>query len=231
MKPKEIFNIFSKNKLKAEPKERKKITIDYREKNCLVPSELRRQGMDIEFRELKVGDYIVGDVVIERKTVSDFLSSMINRRLIKQLEELQQYNNKLLIIEGIDERELYKDENPAGTRVNANAIRGFLLSIALRHKVPFIFTKNTEDTAKYISVLSRKSEGEVSLNAKKKSLNAKEQLQFIIESFPGIGPKTAKKLLEEFKTIKNIMNASAEALKKIIGKKAEVIIGLVEKDY
>ncbi|MEK6829456.1 MAG: ERCC4 domain-containing protein, partial [Nanoarchaeota archaeon] len=216
MKTKEIFNIFSKNKQKEQPKERKKIIIDYREKNCLVPSELKRQGMDVEFRELKVGDYIVGDVVIERKTISDFVSSMINRRLLNQLEELQQYNNKLLIIEGIDERELYNDENPADTGVNANAIRGFLLSIALRHKIPLIFTKNAEDTARYISVLSKKSEKEISLNAKKKTLDKKEQLQFIIESFPGIGPKTAKKLLSEFKTIKNIMNADKETLKKVI---------------
>ena len=231
MKTKEIFNIFSKNKQKEQPKERKKIIIDYREKNCLVPSELKRQGMDVEFRELKVGDYIVGDVVIERKTISDFVSSMINRRLLNQLEELQQYNNKLLIIEGIDERELYNDENPADTGVNANAIRGFLLSIALRHKIPLIFTKNAEDTARYISVLSKKSEKEISLNAKKKTLDKKEQLQFIIESFPGIGPKTAKKLLSEFKTIKNIMNASADALKKIIGKKADILIELTEKNY
>ena len=33
---------------------------------------------------------------------------------------------------------------------------------------------------------------------KRKSLNKKEQLQFIIESFPSIGPKTSRKLLEKF---------------------------------
>lgn len=224
---KTIFNIFPKRKVIKE-KTKRKIIIDYREKNSLVASELIRAGFELEFKELKVADYIVKDIAIERKTVSDFISSMINRRLLKQLEELQQYKNKLLIIEGIEERELYNDEKING--VNPNSIRGFLLSIVLKYKIPTIFTKNSEDTAKFILILSRKKEKELPLNVRKKSLNKKEQLQFIIESFPGIGPKTAKKLLKEFKTIKNIFNSSEEELKRVIGKKAD-IFRLLEEEY
>ena len=153
---------------------------------------------------------------------------MINKRLVKQLEELQQYENKLLLIEGIGEQELYNDNNIG---VHANAIRGFLLSIVLKHKVPIIFTKNEEDTAKFIHVISKKQDREMSLNAKKKSLNKKEQLQFIVEGFPGIGPKTARKLLEEFKSIKNITNATEENLQKILGKKSEIFKNLIEGEY
>lgn len=206
------------------------IIIDYREKNCLVASHLIKEGFKIEFRELKVADYIVRNVAIERKTVSDFISSMINKRLSSQLEELQQYQNKLLIIEGIEEQELYTDsEKRIG--MHPNSIRGFLLSILLKHKIPIIFTKNSEDTAKFISVIARKQEKPASLNVMKKSLSKKEQLQFIIESFPGIGPKTAKKLLQEFKTIKNIINASEEELNQIIGKKAGILNKLIKEDY
>jgi len=216
---KQIFNIFSKKNPTKKIIEKTKIIADYREKNCLVASELIEHGIGVEFRELKVADSIVKDVAIERKTISDFISSMINHRLIKQLEELQQYENKLLIIEGIEEHEIYNDDNEG---VHANSIRGFLLSILLKHKVPIIFTKNYQDTAKFISVLARRKEKEMPLNVAKKSLNKKERLQFILEGFPGIGPKTARKLLEKFKTVKNIVNASIEELEKIIGKKAEV---------
>jgi len=231
IKTKEIFNIFSKKRTIIPKKERRRIIVDYREKNSLVISELISLGIEVEFKELKVADYIAGNIAIERKTVSDFLSSMINKRLLGQLDSLKQYPDNLLIIEGIDEHELYNDENPAGTGINANAIRGFLLSITLRHKIPIIFTKNSEDTAKYISILLNKKEKEISFNAKKKSRNKKEQLQFIMEGFPGIGPKTAKKLLAEFKTIKNIANASEEELKKCIGKKAETMIKLINENY
>ena len=225
MKP--LFNIFSKRKSLIK-KNNPKVIIDYRERNSLVPSELISLGLNIEFKELKVADYLIKDVAIERKTITDFISSMINKRLIRQLEELQQYKSKLLIIEGIEEQELYNDDNSNG--VNPNAIRGFLLSILLKWKIPIIFTKNQEDTAKFISVLSKRKSKEISLNVTRKSFDKKEQMQFIIESFPGIGPKTAKKLLKEFKTMKNIINAPQEKLQESIGKKSE-IFKLVEENY
>jgi Fanconi anemia group M protein len=225
---KKILNIFSKKEIKKTINVPEKIIIDYREKNSLVYSYLIKNGFEIEFKELKVGDYIVKDVVIERKTVSDFLTSMINQRLIKQIEELKQYENKLIIIEGISEKELY-EENKEG--INPNAIRGFLLSITLKHKIPLIFSKNSEDTAKFIEILSKKKEKEINLNAKKKTLNKKEQLQFIIESFPGVGPKKARKLLEKFGSIQNIMLAPTEDLKEILGIQAENIREIIEREY
>jgi Fanconi anemia group M protein len=226
---KKIFDIFSKKSSKSV-KEKPKAILDYREKNSLIPSELINLGLEIEFRNLKVADYIIKGVAIERKTVSDFVSSMINRRLLKQLEELGQYKERLLIVEGIDEQELYTDSKER-IGMHPNSIRGFLLSILLKHKVPIIFTKNYEDTAKFLSVLSKRKPNELPLNVKKKNLNKKEQKQFIIEGFPGIGPKTAKKLLKKFKTIKNIISASEEELKEVIGKKAENISRIIKDKY
>jgi Fanconi anemia group M protein len=225
----QIFDIFSKQKkteIKIE-KPKQKIFVDYREKNSMVASELISLGLGVEFLELKVGDYLVNNIAIERKTVSDFISSMINKRLHSQMESLQQYENKLLLIEGIEEQELYSDNSEG---VSSNAVRGFLLSILLKHKIPIIFTKNAEDTAKFIDVLARKKETESSLNASRKSFNKKEQIQFILEGFPGIGPKTAKKLLEKFKTMNNIFNAPLEEITKVIGKKAD-IFKIIEEEY
>src|SRR3989338_929271 len=124
---KQIFGIFSKKKLIQKDLPKPKIIIDIREKNSLVASEIVKLGMEMEFQTLKVGDYIANDVVIERKTVSDFVGSMINKRLTRQLEELQQYPKKILVIEGIYEQELYPENNLEG--VHPNAIRGFLISI------------------------------------------------------------------------------------------------------
>jgi len=224
-----MYNIFPKEKITKKSKEPiSKILIDYREKNSLVPSSLVNLGLEIEFKELKVADYLVNNVAIERKTISDFISSMLNKRLLKQLEELQQYPNRLLIIEGFEEQELYNDENTSG--LHPNSIRGFLLSIVLKHKIPIIFSKNEKDTARFINLISRKKEREIGLNVNKKNLNKKERLQYILEGFPGIGPKAAKKLLQKFKTLQKIINAPQEELKKIIGKKAE-IFKLVKEKY
>lgn len=239
IKTKQIEDIFYSKKLSLNNSSKKeleggkiiessKIQIDYREKNSLVASELVKLNFKIEFKELKIGDYIVKDTIIERKTVNDFLNSMINNHLKNQIEELKQFENKLIIIEGLEEQELYSDKK---SRINPNAIRGFLLSILLKHKIPIIFTKNEEDTAKFISVLAKKQEKEISLNGKKKTLNKKEQLQLILESFPGIGPKTSKKLLKEFGNLQNIINAPKENLEKILGKKSNLFIELINRKY
>jgi len=42
-------------------------------------------------------------------------------------------------------------------------------------------------------LIAKKKRVESSLNVNKKSLNPSEQMQFILEGFPGIGPKTSKK--------------------------------------
>ena len=231
-----LHKIFSKKKTKQ--KEKLKIIADHREKNSLVISEIISLGILVEFKQLKVADYLVGGVAVERKTVSDFVSSMINKRLTKQLQEIRQYKNRLLIVEGIEEQELYSDEwlldrKPAGgfQGMHPNAIRGFLLSILINYKVPIIFTKNYEDTAKFLVVLAKKKPKELSLNVNKKSLDKKERLQFILESFPSIGPVTAKKLLKKFKTLKNIINASEQELKEVIGKKAETVHKIMNDKY
>lgn len=223
-------DIFSKAKNKEIEKPRISIVADHREKNSLVISELSHLGIDVEMKNLPVADFLVGDVAIERKTISDFISSMINKRLARQLEEIKQYPKHLLVIEGIDEQELYNDHNHEG--INANAIRGFLLSILLEFQVPIIFTKNYEDSARFISVLAKKTEKHhVSIRAKKKTFNKKEQLQYILEGFPGIGPATAKRLLKEFRTIKGIINANEDELKEILGKKSELFQKIISVNY
>jgi len=219
-----LLDIFSKKQVKV--KEKPKIIVDYREKNSMIPAELISNGCEIEFQNLSVGDYVVENTAIERKTVSDFLSSMVNKRLLNQLQHLQKTDKKILIIEGVEDNELYHERSG----INENAIRGFMLSIILSHNIPIILTKNSEDTAKFLSVLAKKQTKEVSLKLKKKSQDVNEQIQYIIEGFPGIGLKTARKLLNHFKTIKNIINADEEEIKKVIGKKAE-IFKIVDLDY
>jgi len=228
---KQLFDIFSNSKSKIKKESIGKVIMDYRERNSLVYSSLVNRGFEVQVRELKVADYIVNDVAIERKTVSDFLSSMISKHLSKQLEELRQYKNRLLIIEGTDEQELYSEARHLDGGMHPNSVRGFLISIVLKYKTPMIFTKNSEDTAEFISVLSKRKEKEASLNVTKKNLNKKERMQFILESFPQIGPKSAKKLLEHFKSLKSIFSAPQEELEKILGRKAELVKKIIEDKY
>lgn len=212
-----------------------KIIIDRHEKNSLVVSELAGQGAEIEFAILPVADYIIGDVSIERKTVSDFISSMLNKRLLKQIESLKQHKNKILIIEGIDEKPIYNDS--ANTGLHANAVRGMLLSIMLKSKIPVLFTQDYKDTAKFLMLISKRcgKEGKnTSMKFKRKATSVSEQQGMILEGFPGIGPAISKKLLKKFGTIKAVINADAEELEKIkkLGrKKSEMLYNLIKAKY
>ncbi len=188
------------------------IVVDKRERNSLVLAELIERKQEIKLEHLAVADYIVGNVAIERKTLPDFVSSMLNKRLLRQLEELKQYPKALLIIEGVDDHPLYEFG-----KINPNAIRGMMLSVMLEFNIPIILTKNSEDTAEFLILLDKRQqrgEKEISLKAKKKAYNLAQQQQFILESFPGIGPATAKALLKKFKTIKALINATPEQLEK-----------------
>ncbi len=211
-----FHNIFSEKKVEKTKEKTSKIIIDNHEKNSLVPSILCKLGAEIEFAHLEVADYIINNIAIERKTIPDFKSSIISRRMFFQLRELKQYEKAIIILEGISNFELYEGI------IHENAFRGFILSVLLEHKIPIIFTEDEEDTARYLSVLAKKTEKSGISLRQKIPLSKDEQKQFILEGFPGIGPKTAEKLLKEFKSIKKIINAKPNKLKKILGKKSDI---------
>ncbi len=218
-----IFKITRKQKKKQTPK----IIADIHEKNSLVLSELQASNqVKLEIKPLKIGDYLIGKTIIERKTVNDFISSMINKRLIQQLRQMQKYKQQLLIIEGIDEQELYRED----TKLNPNAIRGFVLSIITNYQVPIIFTQDYKDTVKYLIILAKQQLKPLKETTLHHRIPKKipEQKQYILEAFPNIGPITAKKLLKKFKTIHNTINATEQELKEILKNRTKNFKNLLE---
>lgn len=217
----EMLNIFSKKKAKEIVL---KVIVDNRERNAMVPSLLMEKGFEVEWKQLPVGDYIVNGVVIERKTVSDLKSSIVNKRIVQQLLELKQFDKHLLLVEGVLGEDMYNGG------IHENALRGFLLSVVLEYRTPLVFTHDEDDTVKYLEVLARK-EGKVEngLRASKIMLSDEEKLFFILEGFPNVGPKTARKLLEKFGSLKEIIGATEEELKEVLGSRAESFKRLVEK--
>ena len=217
-----FFNIFSKSQVKKENKEAPVIIVDNHEKNSLVVSHLIPQGIRVQFQHLPIADYLIKNTAIERKTIQDFKSSIISKRIMRQLEELKQYPQHLLILEGI-ESSPYNSEI-----IHDNAFRGFILSIALEFQVPIIFTQSEKDTATYLALLAKKQpKSHISLRPSRIFKSKAEQQQFILEGFPSIGPATAKKLLSHFKSLKNIFTASQSDLQSIIDKKADAF-GLLD---
>ncbi len=232
-----------KSKLSLEPQEQSqlakfetkqfKILADSREGNSTILKELMELGLKIETKSLDVADYIISDRVgIERKTVQDFVNSIIDKRILGQLKNLRNnFESPILIIEG--DEDIYSVRN-----IHPNAIRGMLATIAISFSVPILYSKSPQDTAAIIKVIARREQEdekkEFSLRLKKKPLTTKELQEFIVESLPGIGPASAKQLLREIGSIKKIANSNHELLKKVDGigpKRAEEIQKILEEEY
>ncbi len=196
-----------------------KILVDHREDKSLI-KELSKKHQ-IEIKQLITADYIIQgkdsenndlNIGIERKTIGDFLNSIIDKRIIQQLIYLKEnFTIPLLIMEGT--QNIYSIRN-----FHPNSIRGMLASIAIDYQIPILQTRNYRDTAALINTIALRLEKPkklFSLLKKRKPLTLKEQQELIIESLPGIGPNLAKNLLEKFKSVKKVVNASEKQLKKV----------------
>ena len=191
-----------------------RIVIDEREKKSGIPDLLKGIGISLEIKMLPVGDYIVApDTVVERKTISDLISSIFDGRLFDQCNRLKEhYQFPILLIEGdIDEIEELT-ENPL-------IFYGAISSIAIDFKIPVIHTPNAFHTSKLlISMCSRKdaSKGPFIKKIRKSSDIQKQQLSMLC-SLPGVGEKTAIRVLEKFGTPLMVLSSSITELSKVGG--------------
>ena len=210
---KQIENIFSNSPTEKItcPNPNCKIIIDTREKQSLIAANLIEQKALTEFEKLEIGDYLVGNTIIERKTFSDFVGSMLDKRLTSQLIEMQKYENRILILENFG-------YNYSKFNVHENAIRGMILSTIQNFKTPIVYTADEKDTAKFLISIAKKFEKnkqEFSIRQNKTPKNLEEQKQFILEGFPKIGPTAAKKMLNKFGNLRKTFESLPEELKKI----------------
>jgi len=215
---KKIENIFQSAKKSPNLKKEKnssndniKIIIDTREKNSLVPTFLISKGASILFQKLEVGDYKIGDIIIERKTINDLISSLKSNRLKNQLKNLKECTNPVIILEKTKE---------VHSSIHPNSINGIIISISLNYKVPIIYTQSEDHTAQIlIQIANQKENSSSPANPNKIPKTLEEQKRFILEAFPGIGPVASKKLLQNYPNLKEIFNSSEEDLNKILNTK------------
>ncbi|XP_077595383.1 DNA repair endonuclease XPF [Stigmatopora nigra] len=83
------------------PVQPQRVIVDMREFRSELPSWLHRRGLEIEPVTLEVGDYILTpDICVERKSVSDLISSLQNGRLYTQCLAMSRYYKRpTLLIE------------------------------------------------------------------------------------------------------------------------------------
>ena len=210
------------------------ILADQREIASNVTRHLKQHEAEIRETQLKVGDYIVSErVAVERKSVPDFLQSIIDQRLFKQMEELaDSYEKPVLILEGNPEL-LFLERN-----MHANTVRGVLSSIAIDYRIPIIWTHNSKETAAQIYWMAYreqvKEKKEMQIRCNKKNHSLAHYQEFLVAGLPNISNVLSRRLLKHFGTVRDVYDATPEELMKVegIGKeKAKRIWELINVGY
>lgn len=212
-----------------------RVVVDDRERASEVPRFLSELGITLQFTQLTVGDYVLSTTTaIERKSLRDFISSLYDGRLFKQLYELSEvYPNAILLVEGD------LSQIPILTQ-NVKSFYGALAALILDSPVKMVFVEGPKESALFISSLVRrlqtkKEREEIPLiyRPPKGSDIAENQL-YVVSALPGIGPKLAHRLLLTLKTPRKIFSATLAELLTVPGlgrARAEKLYRFLNTEY
>ena len=200
----------------SEDSDKLLILVDNREARSQVPRLLKKsENVKIQLVNLPEGDYKVSnECVIERKTMHDFVESIIDGRLFDQIgNKLSTYRKPILILEG--------QETDIKINIAPSAIKGAIATIVLNYKMPVLRTITESETVDMIIAFAKREQksakNKPSLHTISKTFPMKEIQRFILASIPGVNRTKADQLLEEFKTIQNLANATPDDLVTIDG--------------
>jgi len=173
---------------------------EYFNKNSIINNKL----ITTRLKNLEQGDFIIRDqyenilLIIERKTISDLLSSVKDSRYSEQSErysELDIPNSKIIyIIEG-------NYENFNKDSIEFKTIYSCIFSLNYNKGFTVLFTESVNSTCTIIEeYLNRLIENKISskfkLNLVKKQTITKENIDsYMLNLVPGIGLQTAKEIL------------------------------------
>ncbi len=199
-----------------------KIYVDERERASKVPKHLLALGVTVIYKQLEVGDYLLPrNFIVERKRIDDLAHSVFQGRFFHQLRKLKPFEGRVIVLVEGDLSWLRKVTDRAW------AVESALLTAILNNDIKTVFTRDSLHTAKVLKYLGEKllkERGEEphhpptyrkGIKPKKPSL--RDWQIFVLSSLPGIGPRTAERLLEKFGSLREVLNATPYELSRVEG--------------
>lgn len=191
-----------------------KIYVDAREIPSGIPEALRGLGAEVEVGNLETGDYIARyDIAIERKTATDFVNSIFDMRLTNQVAKMRlSFKTVIFLVEG----DIY------GTRskIKPEALDGAISYLIVVMGCTVLYYNKVGRAAGLIYRLAKQAQEGLGYEVafrKGKVAPGKAQALFTIEGLTGAGPVTSKKLLNQFRSVFKVINASEAELKQVSG--------------
>lgn len=175
-------------------------------------------------KRLDVGDVIIqrgggDDIAIEVKTVNDFVNSIKNRRVQKEaLQMKEKYPHSYIIIYG-----KYSKINNKYSKITKKQWWSNITSLTIRYHVPVFWVENINDfliqIENIINTVNKETEPIEPPNVRDKNSNP---FVNVLIGISNLGPKMARKLLDNFQTPGGVFKATDEELNNIKGLRKDV---------
>ena len=195
--------------------------VDVREPDDFVAQIAEHENIN-EFKidKLSSADIVIRNVGFERKTMSDYSSSLIgksDRDLYDQVEKMKEaFDHSYILVEA----DLSDAEYLPFTQVNPNSVKGSMASIEARHGIPVKMCSNSSLLIDKAIALARKHhEDPISSSIPTSSLSGKDEpfTKRVFACIDGIQKQRAEDLYKEYKSVEEILQANEEELKEIDG--------------
>ena len=220
--------------------EQPRVVVDVREFRSSLPSLLHGRNLNVIPCMLTVADYVVSpNICIERKSISDLISSFKDGRLYSQAETMfQHYKNPMLLIE-FDQNKSFTLEPFADLSGNMKSVNPneapsdlqskiVLLTLAFP-RLRIIWSSSPYQTAEIFENLKTQEPEPDPIAAVRagldKDMKAEDQAfnlepQEMLGVVPGVTPQNLKNLILETENVRDVANMTIEELDPLIGKEA-----------
>ncbi|KAK2001095.1 DNA repair protein [Colletotrichum falcatum] len=216
------------------------VVVDVREFRSSLPSLLHGRSMIIVPCMLTVGDYVLSPAIcVERKSISDLISSFKDGRLYAQCETMfQHYKSPMLLIE-FDQNKSFTLEPFADLSGSLNSIAPTNVSSDLQSKLVLltlafpklriIWSSSPYQTAEIFESLKSQEDEPDPIAAVRAGLDsdmkAEDQAfnlepQEMLGAVPGVNPKNIMRLVLATENIREVANLSERELEPMVGKEA-----------
>ncbi|KAI0395592.1 DNA repair endonuclease XPF [Xylariaceae sp. FL0594] len=220
--------------------EQPRVIVDVREFRSSLPSLLHGRNLNVIPCMLTVADYVLSpNICVERKSISDLISSFKDGRLYSQAETMfQHYKSPMLLIEFDQNKsftlEPFADLSGNMRSVNPNEAPSDLQSKIVLLTLAFprlrvIWSSSPYQTAEIFENLkSQEPEPDPFVAVRAgldKDMKAEDQVfnlepQEMLGVVPGVTPQNLKNLVLQTENVREVANMTVEELDPVIGKEA-----------
>lgn len=220
----------------AEPP---RVVVDVREFRSSLPSLLHGRSMIIVPCMLTVGDYILSpNICIERKSISDLISSFKDGRLFNQAETMfQHYKSPMLLIEFDQNKsftlepfaDLSSNINPSGSNTPSDLQSKLVLLTLAFPRLRIIWSSSPYQTAEIFESLKAQEDEPDPIAAVRAGLEgdarAEDQAfnqgpQDMLAAVPGVTAQNVKNIALEAENVREVANMSVAELEPLVGRMA-----------